>query len=240
MKHVKTRLIVDTVVFTVLVYAATIVLQVYQPVTGGYFNLGESMIYVAAMVSTPLVAGVAGGIGASLADLTTGYQIFAPATLVIKFTEGYIAGILIEKLKGRHGRITGGVLGSAYALVFASFALAYYAGPIEVGPTGITVNVPWFIWLLISIALGFTVVYSLISKYSSMGEALALLAGGLIMVTGYFLYEYYVSNPYTGRPAIHAVFEIPVNLGQAITGIMIALPLVSWLRRAGYLEGKSS
>ncbi|WP_048815874.1 ECF transporter S component [Desulfurococcus amylolyticus] len=232
----KTRLIVETVVFAVLVYAATIVLQIYQPATGGYFNLGESMIYVAALASGPVVAGIAGGVGAALADLTTGYQIFAPGTLVIKLLEGLVAGYLARLLRSRHQKIIGGLLGAVYASVFTGFALVKYSGIVQVGPTGFEVNIPWYIWLLIGMLLGFTLIYSLLTKYSSMGEALALLTGGMIMVTGYFLYEYFISNPYTGRPPIDAVIEIPVNIGQAITGIVVALPVVSWLRRAGYLK----
>jgi len=232
----KTRIIIEAVVFTVLVYAATIVLQIYQPATGGYFNLGESMIYIAALASGPLVAGIAGGVGAALADLTTGYQVFAPGTLVIKLAEGVIAGYLARILRSKHRNIAGGLLGSAYATVFLGFALTQYSGKVEFGPMATEVYIPWYAWLLLGLVLGFIVIYSLLRRYSSMGEALALITGGLVMVTGYFLYEYFISNPYTGRPAIDAVIEIPVNIGQAIVGIMIALPVVTWLRRAGYLK----
>ncbi|ADV64582.1 ECF transporter S component [Desulfurococcus mucosus] len=232
----RVRQLVEAAVFTVLVYAATVVLQVYQPVTGGYFNLGESMIYVAALSSGPLVAGIAGGVGAALADLTTGYQVFAPGTLVIKLAEGVAAGYLARALRSRHWRIAGGLIGSAYAAVFTGFALTLYAGTIEVGPSGLEVYVPWYIWLLAGLALGFILVYSLLSGRSSAGEAIALITSGLIMVAGYFLYEYFVSNPLTGRPPIDAVFEIPVNIGQVVTGIVVALPVAAWLRRAGYIE----
>ena len=62
------------------------------------------------------------------------------------------------------------------------------------------------------------------------------MIAGLIMVTGYFLYEYFVSNPLTGREPLAAVAEIPVNIGQAVIGASIALPVVVFLRRAGYVE----
>jgi len=230
----KTRIIIEAVVFTVLVYAATVVLQIYQPATGGYFNLGESMIYIAALTSGPLVAGIAGGVGAALADLTTGYYVFAPGTLVIKLAEGVIAGYLARILRSKHRNIAGGLLGSAYATVFLSFTLN--SEKVELSPMATEVYIPWYAWLLLGLVLGFIVVYSLLKRYSSMGESLALITGGLVMVTGYFLYEYFISNPYTDRPAIDAVIEIPVNIGQAIVGIMIALPVVTWLRRAGYLK----
>jgi len=71
--------IINIVVFTVLVYSATVALQIYQPVTGGHFNPGESMIYPAALLTEPIVAAFAGGIGTALANISTGYGLFAPA-----------------------------------------------------------------------------------------------------------------------------------------------------------------
>ncbi|MGB9830987.1 MAG: ECF transporter S component, partial [Fervidicoccus fontis] len=90
--------IVRFAVFTALVYVFTVVVQFAQPFTGGYFNLGEAAIYVCALISDPLTTGLAGGIGSALADATTGYGIFAPATLLIKFTEGYVASLLFKKM----------------------------------------------------------------------------------------------------------------------------------------------
>ena len=58
--------------------------------TDGYFNVGESTIYLAVLTSTPLIARIASGIGVALADLSTGYAVFAPGILVIKFIEGYL------------------------------------------------------------------------------------------------------------------------------------------------------
>jgi len=63
-----------------------------------------------------------------------------------------------------------------------------------------------------------------------------LLIGGIIIVTGYFLFEYFVSNSLTGRPPINAEFEIPVNVGQALVRVAVVIPVASWLRRAGFFE----
>jgi len=56
------------------------------------------------------------------------------------------------------------------------------------------------------------------------------------MVVDYFLYEYLVSNPLIGRPPVNAVFEIPVNVGQALAGVAVSIPVASWLRRAGFFK----
>jgi len=81
-------------VFAALVCVATIVFVLPIPATKGYFNLGEIVIYVAALVFGPFVGGFAGGVGAGVADVINGYSQFAPGTLSIKFIEGLIVGFM--------------------------------------------------------------------------------------------------------------------------------------------------
>jgi uncharacterized membrane protein len=84
-------------VFAALVCIATIVFTISIPATSGYFNLGETVIYVAALIFGPYVGGLAGGVGASIADMIVAAQ-FAPGTLVIKSIEGLIVGFLNRKI----------------------------------------------------------------------------------------------------------------------------------------------
>jgi len=80
-------------VFAALVFVGTYSFVINIPATGGYFNLGEIVIYVAALVFGPLVGGVAGGVGAAISDALVAPP-FAPGTLVIKGLEGAIVGFL--------------------------------------------------------------------------------------------------------------------------------------------------
>lgn len=64
-----------------------------------YFNMGEGVIYTIALIFGPRYGALCGGIGASLADLILGYPLWAPFTLIIKGTEGFITGKLREKNK---------------------------------------------------------------------------------------------------------------------------------------------
>ncbi|MCE4620798.1 MAG: ECF transporter S component, partial [Desulfurococcales archaeon] len=77
------RVTVYSAVFIALVFAATLI-AVSTPVTNGYFNLGESMVYTAALLGGTLVGTIAGGIGSAMADLYLGYSHYAPGTLIIK------------------------------------------------------------------------------------------------------------------------------------------------------------
>ncbi|MCE4610047.1 MAG: ECF transporter S component, partial [Desulfurococcales archaeon] len=98
MKDVEwSTIVVRSAVFAALVLAATMI-SVYTPITEGYFNLGESMVYTAAILGGPYVGLIAGGIGSALADIILGYSHYAPGTLVIKAIEGYLAGWIFLKL----------------------------------------------------------------------------------------------------------------------------------------------
>ncbi len=234
--------IIDIAVFTALVYAATIAVQIYQPATGGYFNLGEAVIYVAALLRGPLVAAIAGGVGAALADLSTGYAIFAPATLVIKAAEGYLAGVLAVRLRRVSPRPAGILAGIGYATLIIVFGLLYWSGEAYYGPEELLgstmpsplVTIPVYLWIAAAAGLGAGIAY-FVGRTVRGGEAAALLLAGLVMVAGYFIYEYTVSNPLTGRDPWLALAEIPVNIGQAVLGASIAIPIAGWLRKAGYM-----
>jgi uncharacterized membrane protein len=89
-----------TAVFAGLVLVATSQIpSIPIPATSGYFNVGETIIYVAALLFGPLVGALSGGIGAMLGDVILGYGVFAPGTLVIKGVEGAIVGFLNLKLR---------------------------------------------------------------------------------------------------------------------------------------------
>ncbi|MBL3540443.1 ECF transporter S component [Aminivibrio sp.] len=79
-----------------LIAAVTGATMLSIPVPGFrlYFNFGEGIIYTAALLLGPAWGAAAGGIGASLADLLLGYPLWAPFTLFIKGTEGYVTGKL--------------------------------------------------------------------------------------------------------------------------------------------------
>lgn len=94
-------------VFAALVFVVTsLVPTISIPATQGYFNFGETVIYIAALVAGPITGGLAGGIGSALADLYLGASFFAPGTLVIKGLEGTIVGFLNLKLRNRISNVT--------------------------------------------------------------------------------------------------------------------------------------
>ena len=85
--------LVMTGLFMAMTCVATMVLVVPSP-SGGYMNLGDAIVLLGAFLLGPVYGGLAGGIGAAIADLLAGYAVYAPATLGIKLLMGLVAGIL--------------------------------------------------------------------------------------------------------------------------------------------------
>jgi uncharacterized membrane protein len=91
-------------IFAALVAVATLLFVVPIPATSGYFNLGETLIYVAALLLGPAV-GVVAGAGASIADVLVAAQ-YAPGTFAIKAIEGFLVGFIYKELNRKIKSIT--------------------------------------------------------------------------------------------------------------------------------------
>ena len=91
----RTRMIVMTAAFAALACAATMVVKVPSP-TGGYMNLGDTVVLLGGYLLGPGWGALAGSIGPALADVLLGAPLYAPATLVIKAVEGAMCGALIK------------------------------------------------------------------------------------------------------------------------------------------------
>jgi uncharacterized membrane protein len=83
------------VVMTALVAVGTLIIRIPNPM-GGYFNVGDVMIFVSALTFGPLMGGVAGGLGSAIADMI-GFPLFALPTFVIKGLEGLLAGLIGDR-----------------------------------------------------------------------------------------------------------------------------------------------
>lgn len=231
--------VVKLAVFTALIYVFTVVIQFYQPFTGGYFNLGEAAIYTCALISDPLTTAFAAGIGSSLADATTGYGIFAPATLVIKFTEGYVASMLFRKIGSKDSSVASWFVSLIYFVGIVGIGTKYFSGSMSVSAATFnytySLYIPWEFWVIVGLVVLF-IPLIMEKRMRSGAKYGSLLLAGTLMVAGYFLYEFFVSNPLTGRPSSAALFEVPVNFGQALVGAVVAIPAYNFLKKAGYAE----
>lgn len=98
------RHIVLTAMLTALTCVATMVIRVPTP-TGGYVNLGDTMVLLSAVLLGPVLGMIAGGIGSALSDFLAGYMLWVPATLIIKGLMALVAGLIYQKIGQRKGGI---------------------------------------------------------------------------------------------------------------------------------------
>ena len=84
-------------VFAALCCVAT---MIAVPLPFGYFNLGDIFVIIAGWILGPIGA-VAAAIGSTIADLTLGFAIYAPATFVIKGLDALIAYYTYKLFSGR-------------------------------------------------------------------------------------------------------------------------------------------
>lgn len=105
-------------IFAALVAVATFLFVVPIPATSGYFNLGETLIYIGALLLGPFVGSTAGA-GATIGDIIVAPQ-FAPGTFTIKAIEGYLVGFLNKKLNKKIKSIT---LSATVAVIVGGFEM---------------------------------------------------------------------------------------------------------------------
>ena len=83
--------------FAALTIIATLVFKVPVPSFNIYFNMGESIIYLVALLYGGPAGAIIGGVASALADIIGGYPLWAPITLIIKGVEGFIVGTMVRK-----------------------------------------------------------------------------------------------------------------------------------------------
>ena len=230
---------------------------IYIPATRGYFNIGEVMVYIAALLMGPYIGAFAGGVGSAISDAILA-PAFAPGTLIIKGTEGFLVGYLTKKgastlTQQTWKSITVGI-GALLALLIGWVGVNSLSGPqqlylgfsngpnpLGIGPFVIPANatigpqltasldVPSLLWVLLGIAAFALVVAGGLRLEPTVGwTILSILVGGTAMVTGYFLYESIALS----LGFVTASVEVPINVGQVLVGLLVSVPVVRSIRRA--------
>lgn len=229
---------------TSLVCAVTIVFSIYVPQTRGFFNIGETMVYTTALLFGPLTGSFAGGVGSSLADLFLGFPYYAPATLVIKALEGGVVGFLGRNKPKFSSKLLWKVftliIGLIVGIALGSIGSIYYVGQVELylgipppASPNLTFSVPPEFWYSIGILVVLLIASAGFVFEPELGWLVfTMLMGGAVMVSGYFMYQKFLLFPLFGIGDVIPEAEIPINIGQMIVGLIIALPIVKIVKRS--------
>ena len=81
-KKSNTKKMVTAALLAAFTLLSTLLVQF--PIAHGYVHLGDAFVFLSAFLLGPIWGAAAAGIGSALADIWSGYFIYAPATFVIK------------------------------------------------------------------------------------------------------------------------------------------------------------
>lgn len=142
--------------FAALTCLATLVIQIPSPLSG-FMNLGDALVLTSAVLLGPVYGTAAAGIGSCLADVLSGYVVYAPATLVIKSLMALVLCLFLRVI--HRPRFLAGLLGAIAAetvMVLGYFAYdAFFLGFGMGAAVGIPAN-------LIQAALGIVITMCLV------------------------------------------------------------------------------
>ena len=139
-----TKKIVIAAMFSALTCVATMIIKIPSPLKG-YLNLGDCVVLLAGWMLNPVYGFLAAGLGSALADLFSGYVVYAPATFVIKGLMALVAfhgfKLLHNKIGNLPSRIIAGVLAEAIMIlgyfVFEGFLYGFGASVVNIPANGV-------------------------------------------------------------------------------------------------------
>ena len=109
----KTQKIILASMLAALCCVATMIIKIPSPLKG-YLNLGDCVVLLSGWLLSPMYTFLAAGIGSGLADVLSGYIVYAPATFLIKGIMAIIAYFCFKGMSNKLGnlpsRLIGGVL----------------------------------------------------------------------------------------------------------------------------------
>lgn len=157
----------DFVICGILMALTTVMTMIVQiPVVGahGYVNMGDTVVLFSGLYLGKKHGGLIGGVGSALADIISGYAVYAPITLITKGAEGYICGLIAEKVSGKKGQVLGAVVGGII-MVSGYFIGEIFLYGIKTSLAAVPANSMQAIFGIVTSLLIYTGVVKSIGKY---------------------------------------------------------------------------
>lgn len=136
--------IVMAAMLAALTCVATMIIKIPSPLKG-YLNLGDCIVLLAGWSLSPIYGFLAAGIGSALADLFSGYVMYAPATFVIKGVMALIAYFGFELLHKKIGNLPSQIISGTIAeiwmvigyFVFEGFLYGFAPSAVNIPANGV-------------------------------------------------------------------------------------------------------
>ena len=113
-----------------LAVVATLVVHIPVPGgSGGYVNVGDSIVYVSGILPGGVWGALAAGIGSALADLISGAPIYIAPTFIIKFLMALVVWLIMRRklgyVKFLVSCLAAGLIMVAGYFLYEAFVLGY-------------------------------------------------------------------------------------------------------------------
>ena len=140
----KTQKIVIASLLAALTCVATMLIKVPSPLKG-YLNLGDCVVLLTGWMLSPLYGFLSAGIGSALADIFSGYVLYAPATFVIKGVMALIVffgyRLLSKRLPSPAAIIISGIIAETFMVlgyfVFEGFLYGFAPSVVNILPNAV-------------------------------------------------------------------------------------------------------
>jgi uncharacterized membrane protein len=200
--------ITQTALMAAIIFVVTYIVRIPMPIaSGGYLNIGDTPLYIAAYLLGGPAGAIAGALGSAMSDLAAGYVVYAAPTAIIKGTMGFVCGVLMNRARQRQkGTVHVSRLGQD-----ASGNGNSKAERIGVSDAGADAR----------LEEGGAVKRGGLKRF-----VLASILGGAIMVGGYAIFEALFFN------LNQAIVTIPLNCVQWAGGVAAATALFPAVRAA--------
>lgn len=127
-----------------LVCVATMIIKIPSPLKG-YINLGDCVVLLSGWLLPPGYSFLAAGIGSALADVFSGYAVYAPITFAIKGLMAVVIYFCKKVLKDKIGNIPVLIIGGITAeilmiagyYVFEGFMYGFEASLVNIPPNAV-------------------------------------------------------------------------------------------------------
>ncbi|MBQ7876325.1 MAG: ECF transporter S component [Clostridia bacterium] len=97
-----------------LVCVATMIIKLPSPL-GGYMNLGDCVVLLSGWMLTPFYGFLAAGIGSLLADIFSGFILYAPITFLTKGLMAICAHFVFKLTEKRMGNFPSRILSGTFS-----------------------------------------------------------------------------------------------------------------------------
>ena len=139
-----TKKIVTASMLAALCCVATMIIKIPSPLKG-YINLGDCVVLLSGWLLSPAYGFAAAGFGSALADVFSGYIVYAPATFIIKGVMAIIAHFCFKSMHNKLGntpsRIIGGILAEIIMIlgyfVFEGFLYGFAPSAVNIPANGV-------------------------------------------------------------------------------------------------------